>query len=84
MAVTVKWVRSLQALLQKNKDAEIVAGVEYIHHIQNTYPVFGNIADCNVEADVVIDFCAAPAVDWIIKILCREAGSVRIMYNRIK
>ena len=51
----------ITGIIAEDKDAEIVAGVDTSNHIQNTYPVFGNIADCNVEADVVIDFCAAPA-----------------------
>ena len=29
----------------------------------NDYPVFANIAECNVEADVVVDFASAGAVD---------------------
>ena len=57
----------ITGIIAEDKDAEIVAGVDTSNHIQNTYPVFGNIADCNVEADVVIDFCAAPAVDGLLK-----------------
>lgn len=57
----------ITGIIAEDKDAEIVAGVDASNHIQNTYPVFGNIADCNVEADVVIDFCAAPAVDGLLK-----------------
>ncbi len=57
----------ITGIIAEDKDAEIVAGVDTSNHIQNTYQVFGNIADCNVEADVVIDFCAAPAVDGLLK-----------------
>ena len=57
----------ITGIIAEDKDVEIVAGVDTSNHIQNTYPVFGNIADCNVEADVVIDFCAAPAVDGLLK-----------------
>ena len=57
----------ITGIIAEDKVAEIVAGVDTSNHIQNTCPVFGNIADCNVEADVVIDFCAAPAVDGLLK-----------------
>ena len=31
--------------------------------MKNDYPVFAKIGECNVEADVIVDFAAAPAVD---------------------
>lgn len=46
---------------------EIVAGVDVSDHIQNTYPVFDNIKKCDVEADVVIDFASAKAVDGLLE-----------------
>ncbi len=45
---------------------EIVAGVDASDHIRNTYPVFCSMAECNVAADVVIDFSAAAAVDVLL------------------
>ena len=56
----------ITGIIAEDADVEIVAGVDASNHIQNTYPVFSNIADCNVEADVVIDFCAATAVDGLL------------------
>lgn len=53
-------------IIANDADVEIVAGVDASDHIKNTYPVFANIKECNVEADVVIDFCAAPAVDGLL------------------
>lgn len=53
-------------IIAQEPDMEIVAGVDASNHIQNTYPVFANIAECNVEADVVIDFCAVAAVDGLL------------------
>ena len=50
-------------IIAADADIEIVAGIDASDHIKNTYPVFKNIADCDVAADVVIDFCAASAVD---------------------
>ena len=53
-------------LAEKETDMEIVAGVDVSNHIQNEYPVFSSIADCDVEADVVIDFASAKAVDELL------------------
>ena len=49
-------------------DAEItiVAGVDVYQGIENDYPVFASIAECDVEADVVIDFSNAKAVDELL------------------
>lgn len=53
-------------IIAADADIEIVAGIDVSDHIENTYPVFKNIADCDVAADVVIDFCAASAVDKLL------------------
>lgn len=53
-------------LAEKETDMEIVAGVDVSNHIQNEYPVFSSIADCDLEADVVIDFASAKAVDALL------------------
>ncbi len=45
---------------------EIVAGVDVYDGITNTYPVFADIAACDVEADVIIDFSTAKAVDGLL------------------
>lgn len=50
-------------IVKNDEGAEIVAGIDVSNHIQNAYPVFTSIKDCDVEADVVIDFAAAAAVD---------------------
>lgn len=60
-------------IVSEDPDIEIVAGIDASDHIKNTYPVFSNIKDCNVEADVIIDFCAAPAVDGLLE-YCVEKG----------
>ena len=35
--------------------------------MQNSYPVFQNIADCDVQADVIIDFANASAADALLE-----------------
>lgn len=44
-------------------EVEIVAGVDARDDGHNPYPVFTDIMECDVEADCLIDFSAAPAVD---------------------
>lgn len=56
----------ITGLAEKDPDVEIVAGVDVSDHIQNSYPVFDNIAKCDVPADVVIDFASAKAVDGLL------------------
>jgi len=52
-------------------DIETVAGVDVSDQIQNPYPVFDSIEKCEAEADVVIDFASAKAVDGLLA-WCRE------------
>lgn len=60
--------------LVKGDDAiEIVAGVDTYTEVSNTYPVYGSIEKCDVEADVVIDFSNAGAVDGLLD-YCVEKG----------
>ena len=49
-------------MIAKEAEMEIVAGVDLSDHIQNSYPVFKSMKDCDVEADVVIDFANAKAI----------------------
>ncbi|MBM6948249.1 4-hydroxy-tetrahydrodipicolinate reductase [Mordavella massiliensis] len=50
----------------EDPDLAIVAGVDMRAEARNDYPVFADIADCDVEADVVIDFSNAAAVDHLL------------------
>ncbi len=61
-----KMGRVITGLLQGDAQAEIVAGVDPYTETANDYPVYPSIADCQVEADVVIDFATAAAVDDLI------------------
>lgn len=54
-------------MIAADPDAEIVAGIDARDDGHNSYPVFAAPAECNVEADCVIDFTAAPAVDAILE-----------------
>lgn len=54
-------------LAESSNDLEIVAGFDIYNKIKNTYPVFTNIEECNVKADVIIDFSNPDALDNILK-----------------
>lgn len=51
------------SLLAEDDTAELVAGIDPADDGRNPYPVFKDIDACDVEADCLIDFSAAPAVD---------------------
>ncbi len=56
----------ITGIIAEDAQAEIVAGIDVYDGIKNSYPVFSNIADCNVDADVIIDFSTAKAVDGLL------------------
>ena len=53
-------------LAAADPEMEIVAGVDMRSQALNDFPVFGDIGECGVEADVVIDFSNAAAVDRLL------------------
>ncbi len=53
-------------IVREDADAEIVAGIDIADNKENEYPVFTDIDDCDVKADVIIDFAAASAVDKLL------------------
>ncbi len=56
----------ITGIVKDDANAEIVAGIDIFDGIENTYPVFSSIDKCDVEADVIIDFAAAKAVDALL------------------
>ena len=59
--------RVITNLVEKDDTVKIVAGVDVFQEIKNEYPVFGSINECNVEADVIIDFANVSAVDDLLE-----------------
>lgn len=45
---------------------EIVAGIDIVDNKNNGYPVFDAIDKCDVEADVIIDFCNTSVIDKLL------------------
>ncbi len=56
----------ISRLAAEDEELCIVAGVDARDDGHNEYPVFTDISECNVEADALIDFSAAPAVDGML------------------
>lgn len=53
-------------IVSGQEDIAIVAGIDRVDHGQNHYPVFRSLEDCDVEADVIVDFASAKAVDHLL------------------
>lgn len=66
-----KMGRFITNLIKEEADVQIVAGVDTYQEVENDYPVFASLSACNVEADVVIDFSNAKAVDDLLD-CCEE------------
>lgn len=58
--------RVITEIAEKEPEMEIVAGVDAYTGTPNTYPVFEKIEDCDVKADVIIDFSNAAAADTLL------------------
>lgn len=61
-----KMGRVITGLIRDDDAIEIVAGIDTYTGTANDYPVFESIESCDVEADVVIDFSNASAVDHLL------------------
>lgn len=61
-----KMGQTISGLIAADDGIEIVAGVDARDEGKNPYPVFADIAACTVEADAVIDFSVAAAVDGLL------------------
>ncbi|MDO4519136.1 MAG: 4-hydroxy-tetrahydrodipicolinate reductase [Eubacteriales bacterium] len=56
----------ISGLVAQDPDAEIVAGIDIADSGKNPYPVYTNMDECDVEADAIIDFSSAKAVDRLL------------------
>lgn len=56
----------ISGLIAADADAELVAGIDAHDDGHNPYPVFTEIEKCDVEADCLIDFSTAGAVDKLL------------------
>ena len=68
-------------IISKDDAIEIVAGVDMNTENYAGYPVFKSLDECP-EADVIIDFSTAKAVDRPVGLLRDEEGSCGFMHHR--
>lgn len=61
-----KMGQCITGICAADPEIAIVAGIDTYDGIQNDYPVFPTLVDCTVEADVIIDFSNAKAVDALL------------------
>ena len=61
-----KMGKTIAGLIATDEEIEIVAGVDAFDDGKNPFPVFASIEACDVEADAVIDFSVAAAVDGLL------------------
>ncbi len=59
--------RTITAMVEEDPSIEIVAGVDPYEGVDNKYPLFPTMAACDIDADVVIDFSNARAIDVLLE-----------------
>ncbi|SER78864.1 4-hydroxy-tetrahydrodipicolinate reductase [Lachnobacterium bovis] len=59
--------QTITKLCENDKDIEIVAGIDFCDKIENKYPVFKSVDECDVKADAIIDFSNAKAIDGLLE-----------------
>ena len=57
----------ISGIVEKDPDAEIVAGIDIADQGKNSYPVFTDIDAGQTEADAIIDFSSAKATDKLLE-----------------
>ena len=58
--------QTVSGVVAGQPDVQIVAGIDVNTDNKNGYPVFSSIKDCDVKADVIIDFSNAKAVPAVL------------------
>lgn len=61
-----KMGQKISEIVAADPDAQIVAGVDLFDGIKNAYPVYPSVGEVKEQADVVIDFSNAKAVDKLL------------------
>lgn len=61
-----KMGQTISSLIAADEEIVIVAGIDAADSGKNDYPVFQSIGECTVDADAVIDFSVAAAVDGLL------------------
>lgn len=68
----------LSKIISAEKYMKVVAGIDRsIHKEDNSYPVYGDIKECNEEADVIIDFSHVSNLQKVLELsLCSKTSLI--------
>lgn len=69
---------AVQNELKDNPDLKLVAGIDKICLETASFPVFSSLQECDVEADVVIDFSNASVTDALLD-SCEQKGLALVL-----
>ena len=61
-----KMGQMIAGLIAQDEEVKLVAGVDVYDQGKNPFPVYKHISDCDVQADVIIDFASAKAEDTLV------------------
>lgn len=67
-----KMGQTIAGLIAGDDEITLAAGVDAYDEGKNPFPVFKSISECDIKADVVIDFSAAPAIDGLLDYCVKE------------
>ena len=70
--------RLITELAENDADIEIVAGVDVRPSRELKYPIFESVTDCDIEADVVVDFSRPDALADILN-YCEERAIAAVL-----
>ena len=62
----------ISKLVSDDNGIEFVAGIDISDHENNSYPVFKTLEECDIPADVVIDFSNASVVDSLLDVCAKR------------
>ena len=75
--------QTITRIVSETEGVEIVAGVDRFQGRENPYPVYGDISECIEEADVVIDFSAASALESLLEYGKKTGNTKKIQKKKL-
>ena len=82
MAVTERWDSVLHGSVRRMRILKLLQELILYDGIKNDYPVFASLAECTVDADVIIDFSNAKAVDALLDYCVEKQIPVVLVHDR--
>lgn len=59
-------------LVREDEEAVIVAGLDRVDNRENGYPVYQTLEDCDIDADVLIDFSSVHGLEDMLKVAAKR------------